>query len=118
MWEPMSEAEASSCPAAYEPTNCSGNQTCTDEPAAAQALGSFFTARRRGRSTASIRPIWLRKASSVARQCGMQDSWLSAVGSSSGIDVLSVHDYYGSAAARRATSGTVWRLRFAEAKAY
>ena len=43
MWEPMSEAEASTCPAAFEPTNCSGHQTCPDEAAAADALKYFFT---------------------------------------------------------------------------
>ena len=35
MWEPMSEAEASTCPAAFEPTNCEGHQTCPDEAVAA-----------------------------------------------------------------------------------
>ena len=38
MWEPMSEAEASTCPAVDEPSNCSGNQTCPNETAAANAL--------------------------------------------------------------------------------
>ena len=43
MWEPMSEAEASTCPAAYEPSNCGGHQTCPNEAAAASALNYFFT---------------------------------------------------------------------------
>ncbi len=43
MWEPMSEAEASTCPTAFQPTNCSGHQTCPDEAAAANALTYFFT---------------------------------------------------------------------------
>ncbi len=43
MWEPMSEAEASTCPAAFEPSNCEGHQTCPDQAAAATALEYFFT---------------------------------------------------------------------------
>ena len=39
MWEPISEAEASTCPAQYQPTNCSGHQTCPNETAAAASLG-------------------------------------------------------------------------------
>ena len=44
MWEPMSEPEASTCPAAFEPGNCEGHQTCPDEAAAATSLKYFFTA--------------------------------------------------------------------------
>ena len=42
MWEPISEAEASSCPTRYQPDSCSGNQTCPDEATAAADLTSFF----------------------------------------------------------------------------
>ena len=42
MWEPISEAEASSCPAQYQPDNCGGHQTCSDESVAAADLTSFF----------------------------------------------------------------------------
>ncbi len=42
MWEPMSEAEASTCPPQYEPINCSGHQTCPDESVASSALRYFF----------------------------------------------------------------------------
>ena len=38
MWEPMSEAEASTCPTPYEASNCGGHQTCPDEAVAASAL--------------------------------------------------------------------------------
>ena len=38
MWEPMSEAEASTCPAAFEPSNCEGHQTCPNESAAADRV--------------------------------------------------------------------------------
>ena len=43
MWEPMSEAEASTCSAPYQGSNCYGHQTCPDEAAAASALKHFFT---------------------------------------------------------------------------
>ena len=43
MWEPMSEAEASTCPSAFEPTNCEGHQTCPDEAVATSTLKYFFT---------------------------------------------------------------------------
>ena len=43
MWEPMSEAEASSCPAPYQGSDCYGHQTCPNEKAAESALEYFFT---------------------------------------------------------------------------
>ena len=43
MWEPMSEAEASTCPPQYEPTNCSGHQTCPDEAVAARPCATSST---------------------------------------------------------------------------
>ena len=42
LWEPISEPEASTCAPAFQPTNCSGHQTCPDESAAAADLTSFF----------------------------------------------------------------------------
>jgi mannan endo-1,4-beta-mannosidase len=95
MWEPMSEAEASTCPAAFEPSNCSGHQTCPDEAAAASALEYFFT-------TVGERIHLLDTKHLVeggllgGSQCGTAASYYRSVGSSPGIDVLSVHDYYGS----------------------
>ena len=114
MWEPMSEAEASTCPAAYEPTNCSGHQTCPDEAAAATALEYFFTTV--GARIHSLDPRDLVEDGLLGgSQCGMAGAYFQHVGASPGIDVLSVHDYYGSAP----LGGDQWNgmaERFSQAK--
>jgi IPT/TIG domain len=115
MWEPMSEAEASTCPATFEPTNCSGHQTCPSESVAAAALEYFFT--RVGTQIHSLDPEHLVEEGLLGgSQCGMAGGSYLSVGASSGIDVLSVHDYYGSAP----LGGDQWNgiaERFAQAKA-
>ncbi len=115
MWEPMSEAEASTCPAAYEPTNCSGHQTCPSETAAASALAYFFTTV--GEQIHSLDPKHLVEAGLLGGgQCGTSWADYANVGASPGIDVLSVHDYYGAPA----MGGDQWNglaERFAQAKA-
>ena len=94
MWEPMSEAEASSCPASFEPSNCSGNQTCPKEAAAATALKYFLTAV--GERIHAHDPKHLVEEGLLGgSQCGASGSDYENVGASPGIDVLSVHDYYG-----------------------
>jgi hypothetical protein len=96
MWEPFGEPEASTCPTADEPSDCSGNQTCPDEATATQALLSFFDAV--GGEIHSLDPQHLVEAGFLGGgQCGTASTDYQAVGASSGIDVLSVHDYYGSA---------------------
>ena len=115
MWEPMSEAEASTCPAAFEPSNCGGHQTCPDEAAAASALKYFFTTV--GGQIHLLDPEHLVEAGFLGGgQCGTAGSDYESVGSSFGIDVLSVHDYYGAAP----LGGDQWNgmaERFAQAKA-
>jgi hypothetical protein len=115
MWEPMSEAEASTCPTGDQPSNCWGNQTCPDESAAEAALSYFFTTV--GAQIHSLDPEHLVEAGLLGGgQCGTADSDYQSVGASPGIDVLSVHDYYGSAA----MGGDQWNgmaVRFAQAKA-
>jgi hypothetical protein len=94
MWEPMSEAESSGCPTAYEPTDCEGHQTC-DEATAATALKFFFTAV--GIQIHLLDPKHLVEAGFLGSgQCGTSWNDYQSVGASPGIDVLSVHDYYGS----------------------
>ena len=114
MWEPMSEAEASTCPAAFEPSNCSGHQTCPNEAAAAIALEYFFTIV--GGQIHILDPRHLVEGGLLGgSQCGMAGSYYQTVGSSPGIDVLSVHDYYGSVP----LGGDQWNgmaERFAQAK--
>jgi hypothetical protein len=115
MWEPMSEAEASTCPAAYEPSNCSGHQTCPSDTAAASALEYFFN--MVGAQIHQLDPEHLVEGGFLGGgQCGTSGSDYQNVGASPGIDVLSVHDYYGSAP----LGGDQWNgmaVRFAQAKA-
>jgi mannan endo-1,4-beta-mannosidase len=97
MWEPISEAEASSCASAFQPTNCSGHQTCPDETAAAADLISFFDTV--GGEIHTLDPKHLVEEGLLGgSQCGMTGPLYQAVGASPGVDVLSIHDYYGSVA--------------------
>src|ERR1700676_1445059 len=94
MWEPMSEAEASTCPAQFQPTNCSGHQTCPNEPSAAAALRYFFDTV--GAEVHSLDPKHLVESGLLGGgQCGTQGTDYQFVSASSGIDVLSYHDYGG-----------------------
>ena len=71
---------------------------------------------REGGFNASTPSTSLRLAFSVRGQCGTAGSDYQSVGASPGINVLSVHDYYGSAA----MGGDRWNgmaVRFAQAKA-
>jgi mannan endo-1,4-beta-mannosidase len=115
MWEPISEAEASSCPAAYQPLNCSGHQVCPDESVAASDLTSFFTSV--GGEIHALDPTHLVESGLLGGgQCGTSGADYQAVAASPGIDVLSVHDYYGSAP----LGGDQWNglaVRFAQAAA-
>jgi mannan endo-1,4-beta-mannosidase len=96
MWEPISEAEASTCAATYEPDNCSGHQTCPDESVAAADLTSFFDAI--GTEIHSLDPTHLVEEGLLGgSECGTGGPDYERVGASPGIDVLSVHDYYGAA---------------------
>ena len=95
MWEPMSEAEASTCSPQYEPTNCSGHQTCPNESVAASALRYFFDAV--GAEIHTLDPKHLVESGLLGGgQCGAQGSDYQYVSASPGIDVLSYHDYWGS----------------------
>jgi hypothetical protein len=94
MWEPISEAEASTCPPADEPLNCSGNQTCPDEAVAASALRHFFDVV--GTEIHSLDPSHVVESGLLGGgQCGTQGADYETVSASPGIDVLSYHDYWG-----------------------
>ena len=94
MWEPISEAEASTCPAEYEPTNCSGHQICPSEQAAASALRYFFDTV--GAEIHALDPKHLVESGLLGGgQCGTSGDDYRYVSDSPGIDVLSYHDYWG-----------------------
>jgi mannan endo-1,4-beta-mannosidase len=115
LWEPMNEPEASTCPAADEPTSCGGHQSCPNEGVAASALEYFFTTV--GGQIHRLDPEHLVEGGFIGSgQCGTSGPDYQAVGASSGLDVLSVHDYYGSTP----MGGDQWNglaVRFAQAKA-
>jgi hypothetical protein len=116
MWEPISEAEASTCPPQDQPLDCSGNQTCPDETAAAQAMRHFFDTV--GAEIHSLDPDHLVESGLLGSgQCGTSGADYQYVSASPGIDVLSYHDYYDATAA---VGGDQWNglaVRFAQAAA-
>jgi hypothetical protein len=94
MWEPIGEAEASSCAAAYQPTSCSGHQTCPSEATATAALANFYTSI--GGLIHTLDPAHLVEAGLLGGgQCGTQGPDYQGVISTRGVDVASYHDYYG-----------------------
>jgi IPT/TIG domain len=115
MWEPMSEPDPATCPATSAQSNCWTTATCVDEAAASQALQYFFTTV--GAQIHSLDPDHLVEAGFIGGgECGTESQDYESVGASPGIDVLSVHDYYGSAP----LGGDQWNglaVRFAQAKA-
>lgn len=115
MWEPMSEAEASTCPAPYSGGNCYGHQTCPDEAASASALEYFFTTV--GAQIHLLDPTHMVEAGFLGGgECGLAEGDYQSVGASPGIDVLSVHDYYGASPMGGNRSNGL-AMRFAQAKA-
>ena len=113
MWEPMAEAEASTCPAQFQGPACYGNQICPDEATAAAALRYFFDTV--GAEIHALDPNHLVESGLMGGgQCGTQDSDYQFVSASPGIDVLSYHDYYGAVP----VGGDQWNgmaVRFAQA---
>jgi hypothetical protein len=94
MWEPISEAEASTCAPQYQPLQCSGHQTCPDEATAASALRTFFDAV--GEQIHALDPRHLVESGFLGGgQCGTQGADYRYVSASPGIDVLSYHYYWG-----------------------
>jgi len=94
MWEPISEPEASYCPLADQPVDCTGHATCPNETLAAQALRFFYDTV--GGEIHFLDPSHLVEEGALGTgQCGMQGSDYAYVGASRGIDVLSYHDYSG-----------------------
>lgn len=92
MWEPVSEPEASDCPAGLTGAACEGHQVCPSEAAAADALRSFFDTV--GGEIHRLDPAHLVESGALGSgQCGMVWTDYQTVHASAGIDVASVHDY-------------------------
>jgi hypothetical protein len=115
MWEPISEAEASTCAPGYVGANCYGHLSCPDETASAQAMRYFFDTV--GAEIHALDPRHLVESGLLGGgQCGTSGSDYQYVSASPGINVLSYHDYYGAAA----MGGDQWNglgVRFAQAAA-
>ena len=116
MWEPISEAAASTCPPQDQPLNCGDNQTCPNETVAAQALRHFFDVV--GAEIHSLDPNHLVESGLLGSgQCGTSGPDYQYVSASPGIDVLSYHDYYPPS---ELIGGDQWNglaVRFAQAAA-
>ena len=115
MWEPISEAEASSCDGSYYPGTCWGHNDCPDEAVAAAALRHFFDVV--GGEIHALDPNHLVESGLLGGgQCGTESGDYQYVSASPGIDVLSYHDYY----AGTPMGGDQWNgigVRIAQAKA-
>lgn len=114
MWEPMNEAEASSCAAGYTGSNCFGHTTCS-EASAESALRSFFDTV--GGEIHALDPKHLVESGLASGgQCGSSYTDWTLIAQSKGIDVLSYHDYY---PATSLIGGDQWngeQLRFSQAR--
>ena len=115
MWEPMSEAEASTCPAADRTEQLWGTPDLSGRGSRRQRIELLLHHSRR--SDPLLDPEHLVEAGFLGvGQCGTAGTDYESVGASPGIDVLSVHDYYGSVP----LGGDQWNgmaVRFAQAKA-
>jgi hypothetical protein len=97
MWEPISEAEASTCDGNYGAQPCWGHTSCPSEAAAAAALRHFFDVV--GGEIHALDPNHLVESGLLGGgQCGTAQGDFQYVSASPGIDVLSYHDYYVDAA--------------------
>jgi mannan endo-1,4-beta-mannosidase len=89
-WEPVNEPEASNCEPGFSGTGCYGHNPCPGGNA--EALRAFFTI-----VGGEIHRLdrWHAVASGTLAQgeCGLWQQYFSVVGASSGLDVLTVHDY-------------------------
>lgn len=115
MWEPISEAEASTCDGSYYPGTCWGHTSCPDEAVAAAALRHFFDVV--GGEIHALDPNHLVESGLLGGgQCGTESGDFQYVSASPGLDVLSYHDYY----AGTAMGGDQWNgigVRIAQAAA-
>ncbi len=103
MWEPISEAEASTCDGNYYPGTCWGHTSCPDETEAAAALRHFFDVV--GAEIHTLDPNHLVENGLLGGgQCGTESNDYEYVSASPGVDVLSYHDYY----VGTATGGDQW----------
>ena len=92
MWELINEPEATDCGLGANVSNCYGHQICPNSIAATAAMRSFFDAI--GNEIKRIDPNHLVESGVLGgAQCGWVGDGFATAQASSGIDVVSVHDY-------------------------
>jgi hypothetical protein len=92
MWEPYSEAEASTCAPGYDGSACMGHNSCPNEAVAARDLRYFFD--QVGTEIHAIDPTHpVEEGLLGGPQCGESGTDWEYLAESPGIDVLSYHDY-------------------------
>jgi hypothetical protein len=92
MWELVNEPEATDCALGSNVSNCYGHQVCPDSGAATAAMTAFFDSV--GNEIKRIDPHHLVESGVLGgAQCGWVGDGFTAAQASSGIDVVSVHDY-------------------------
>ena len=92
MWELINEPEATDCGLGANVSNCYGHQICPNSVAATAAMRSFFDTI--GNEIKRIDPNHLVESGVLGgAQCGWVGDGFATAQASSGIDVVSVHDY-------------------------
>jgi hypothetical protein len=93
MWELVNEPEATDCSLGANVSNCYGHQICPDSYAATAAMRAFFDTV--GNEIKHIDPHHLVESGVLGgAQCGWVGAGYTAAQASSGIDVVSVHEYF------------------------
>jgi hypothetical protein len=92
MWEPVGEADASTCAPGFSGSDCVNHLSCPDEQAAATVLRSFFDLI--GSEIHRADPHHLVESGvGGSAECGMEGSDGAYVQAGPGVDVTDVHDY-------------------------
>ncbi|MEP6697442.1 MAG: hypothetical protein ABJA34_11280 [Pseudonocardiales bacterium] len=91
MWELVNEPEAPTCQSGYTGNDCFGHSTCAESMATA-SMRSFFDVE--GSRIHALDALHLLAAGLLGSgQCGSAGGDYKSVGASTGLDVMTVHDY-------------------------
>jgi len=90
MWEPVNEPQTSDCPPPFRGKDCYGHGSCPGGNA--ELLRSWFDTV--GAEIHRLDPIHLVASGTIGNgECGAWQKYYALMGASSGVDVLTVHDY-------------------------